>query len=396
MGTRVAPTFANLFMGSLEHFILNVSGNRLVSRIYKTFWKRFIDDIFLLWSGTESEFEEFMVFLNSCHSNIKFTATYDFKTKSVPFLDVLVTVKEGEIITDLYRKPSSTVQYLLPTSCHPGHITRNIPYSLGYRIIRICSNTQTMLQRLQELREMLLSRQYSPNIIESAFTRLKNIKREDALKRVVRVKRPPKLTFSCKYDPRLPNINSIIKKHFAVMSEDPYLGRVFASGCQVAYSRNRNLKDIICRARLYPTISSRPRRERLGWHKCNSCITCTHSRNMTSFKSYATGEIINISQNLTCTDTNVIYCIQCDKCGMQYIGKTKNQFRTRMIQHRNSIGSSTSSVALHFEKKGHSSHNFICFAIEKVLGDCFVLAARERFYIDRLDVVAKGMNSNRT
>ena len=243
---------------------------------------------------------------------------------------------------------------------------------------------------------MLLSRQYSPKIIDSAFERLEQIKREDALQRVVREKRPPRLTFSCKFDPRLPNINGIIKKHFSVMCSDNYLGRVFENGCQVTYSRNRNLRDIIVRAKLYPIKDTRPKRERRGWYKCGSCITCSHSRNVTSFKSHATGEIIPINQRITCVDENVIYCIECARCGEQYIGKTKNQFRKRMIQHRNSIGSSSSGVALHFEKRGHSSHDFICFAIEKVVGDCFILAARERFYMDKLDVVSRGMNTHRT
>ena len=136
-------------------------------------------------------------------------------------------------------------------------------------------------------------------MIESAFTRIKQIKRKDALKRVVKEKRPAKLTFSCKFDPRLPNINGIIKKHFDVMSEDPYLCRVFENGCQVSYSHNRNLRDIICHARLYLVSSTPPKRERSGGHKCNSCITCTHSKNMNSFKSHATGEIFKISQYLT-------------------------------------------------------------------------------------------------
>ena len=118
--------------------------------------------------------------------------------------------------------------------------------------------------------------------------------------------------------------------------------------------------------------------------------------------------MIKIDQLIRCIDENVVYCIECSHCGMQYIGKTKNQFRKRMIQHRNIIGSSSSGVALHinhwnpvvyalhFEKKGHSSHNFVCFAIEKVVGDEFVLAARERFYIDKLDVISRGMNTHRT
>ena len=107
--------------------------------------------------------------------------------------------------------------------------------------------------------------------------------------------------------------------------------------------------------------------------------------------------MIKIDQLIRCIDENVVYCIECSHCGMQYIGKTKNQFRKRMIKHRNSIGSSSSGVALHFEKKGQSSNNFVCFAIEKVVGYDFVLAARERFYIvDKLDVISRGMNTHRT
>ena len=67
-----------------------------------------------------------------------------------------------------------------------------------------------------------------------------------------------------------------------------------------------------------------------------------------------------------------------------------------MIQHWNSIGTSKSVLALHFESRGHSSHNFECFGIEKVYGDGFTLAARERYYIDKMDVVDGGINANRT
>ena len=42
--------------------------------------------------------------MNSAHSHIKFTSTYDVQTKSIPFLDMWVTLKEGKFITDLYKK----------------------------------------------------------------------------------------------------------------------------------------------------------------------------------------------------------------------------------------------------------------------------------------------------
>ena len=88
---------------------------------------------------------------------------------SLPFLDTSCSIKDRKIIVDLYRKPTDRNQYLLPSSCHPAHITNNIPFSLAYRIVRICSEPDTRDQRLDELRQLLLDRNYKNNIINSAI-----------------------------------------------------------------------------------------------------------------------------------------------------------------------------------------------------------------------------------
>ena len=50
MGTKMAPAYANLFMGKLEEK-LNELG-----KLHIMLWKRFIDDIFVIWTGSASEF----------------------------------------------------------------------------------------------------------------------------------------------------------------------------------------------------------------------------------------------------------------------------------------------------------------------------------------------------
>ena len=70
---------------------------------------------------------------------------------------------------DLYRKPTDRNQYLLTSSCHPAHVTNNIPFSLALRIVRICSLAETRDLRLSELKELLSSRDYKPKIIDAAF-----------------------------------------------------------------------------------------------------------------------------------------------------------------------------------------------------------------------------------
>ena len=60
--------------------------------------------------------------INTLHATIKFTCSYNIKDRSTTFLDTLVTLTDSDIATDLYRKPTDRVQYLLPSSCHPAHI----------------------------------------------------------------------------------------------------------------------------------------------------------------------------------------------------------------------------------------------------------------------------------
>ena len=71
-------------------------------------------------------------------STIKFTCSHS--PTNIPFRDVVISIKDGSIETDLYTKPTDKHQYLLISSCHPQHTKRSIPYSLELRLRRICSN----------------------------------------------------------------------------------------------------------------------------------------------------------------------------------------------------------------------------------------------------------------
>ena len=115
MGTRVAPTYANLFMSVIETKILRKwrgSPPRL--------WKHYIDDIFFIWLASVKELETFIAHMNSIHPTIiKFVAHYDIKSKTVPFLDMQISIDgDGLIQTDLYRQETDRCTYLLPSSCH--------------------------------------------------------------------------------------------------------------------------------------------------------------------------------------------------------------------------------------------------------------------------------------
>ena len=82
---------------------------------------------------------------------------------------------DGRIVTDLYRKETDRNQYLLTSSCHPAHVTENIPFSLALRIVRICRLPEAMEKRFLELKNLLLSRGYKIGSINGAVDRARMI-----------------------------------------------------------------------------------------------------------------------------------------------------------------------------------------------------------------------------
>ena len=72
MGTKVAPTFACIFMGWLE---LRMLAGWCGLQPY--LWHRYIGDIWFLWRGTEAELVQFVEYLNSYHPTIKFKCKKD-------------------------------------------------------------------------------------------------------------------------------------------------------------------------------------------------------------------------------------------------------------------------------------------------------------------------------
>lgn len=62
-------------------------------------------------------------------------------------------------------------------------MTTNIPFSLALRIVRICSLPEARDQRLEELKDMLLSRGYRKSVINDAVKKARNIPRNEAIKK---------------------------------------------------------------------------------------------------------------------------------------------------------------------------------------------------------------------
>ena len=410
IGTKVAPTYSNIFMANLEKmFLSDWKGTS------PKLWKRFLDDVISVWYGEKAELIAFIKFLNEYHPTIKFTAEFrtkehqikmkyvngehiiselplgTLKPRSIDFLDTTISIDStGKFVTDLFQKSSDRVTYLLPSSSHPGHICRNIPYSLGYRLKRICSSEADYKVRLDELSSNLLSRGYCNKVIKSAFQRLNQISREQALQKVSKTKKN-NTTFTLTYDPRMNSPSEIVKRHYMIASNDPSFRKNFPEIPRIAFRRSRNLGELLMRSKLYEVNENRHSdREDVGFTRCNSrdfgCKLCLHSENAKQHKSSQKGKIYEIKSKIRCTDDFVIYSIQCKKCpNVQYVGQTSQTIRNRFYGHFQDIRANNQSkpVARHFNSRGHTENDIVFTPFEKLRAkDKTMLNVREKYWIN--------------
>jgi hypothetical protein len=157
------------------------------------------------------------------------------KTK-ISFLDTTTTVKDGNMRNDLYSNPTDKHQYLSPSSCHPKHCFKSIPFSQAIRIKRVCFSVETIKQRLGDLRHHLKRREYNEKVIESGFSKASEINRNNLLEykeKNINKRVPLVLT----YHPSLDKISGIVRHHWTEIEKSETLAKLFPEPPVVAFRR---------------------------------------------------------------------------------------------------------------------------------------------------------------
>ncbi|KAJ8019991.1 hypothetical protein HOLleu_41807 [Holothuria leucospilota] len=318
MGTPVAPSYANIFMGTIEQDILN-----LTSHILPNTWKRFIDDIHFLWTLTSRNLSLFQTLINTRHPTIKYT--FNSSQDNVQFLDIQITQNNTQLETKIYSKPTDSHAYLLPTSCHPKHTFTSIPYSQALRVIRNCSNTDTTTYHLNELQTHFNNRGYDPSTVSQQINRAKQIPRNELLTYKPR-KKNKRILLVVTYSPIFANLPRKLHKCSRHLQNSPELKSTFKEPPMVAFRRPRSLRDLLVRPReptpLRHDISSS---EPPGFFSCKSrkCMLHSYIHATNKFKSTQTNQEFPITTHINCKNSWVIYLMTCTHCGKQYVDLIK-------------------------------------------------------------------------
>ena len=100
---------------------------------------------------------------------------------SIVFLDLKILIAGPMLMTGMYSKPSDTHAYLMPTSCHPTHVCRNIPKGVMKRVKRNCSEESACNQGYTEYKQHLVDRGYNNFLIDKTIADAEATPREQLI-----------------------------------------------------------------------------------------------------------------------------------------------------------------------------------------------------------------------
>ena len=248
------------------------------AKISPSFWNRYVDDTFTMFHNQDSA-NEFLHYLNGCHSNIKFTIEFE-QNNAILFLDILITRNQNStFMTSIYRKKTFTGLYTKWDSFTPRKYKINLIRSLTYRYYRLCSSGSLLQSALHDFRKLLLQNGYPQGIINYHINDVLNKNRHQQSNPVSTV----------------PKKDIIILLLYLALQSN-----------QVA----KRLKS--CVYKFYSCV--------------NLKIVFQSTRCIKSFFPYK--DRINRSQQ-----SRVIYRANCWDCNGFYIGKTKRRLHDRKTEH---------------------------------------------------------------
>ena len=287
MGTKMAPSFAGLFMANLECPFLD-------SCVYKpSVYKRYIDDIFILWEHGETSLNQFLTKLNTTHPTIKFT--WEYNHQSITFLDVDIYKQTHSDGTPMlaYRthfKETNSFQYVHFRSFHPKATKKGIDKGELTIIKNTTSDDAKASETLDFISNKFRERSYPQSIVDQARQSLTSASTRRPLSSM--------------------HINSIVRHTWKTTITEQSLLNLFPTPPMVVYTRQRNLANFLCRSGSpgegtpTTTLPAPPLPKRVhpcGHAQCKCCTQLLQTHNLHGHP---------LTQHLNCRPKNEVYLIR--------------------------------------------------------------------------------------
>jgi hypothetical protein len=240
MGTSSAPPLANLYL--YTKFDLPAQTMPRISN-----FKRFIDDVFLKYTGSMDQFLESIAELRRIAHPLGIT--YTVSNQSVDYLDATFYHHREFLVAKTFYKPISKHSFLPPMSCHPRQTIAGYIKGEVIRMRRTCTLNAPFNEAMDTFRRRLLARGFTNSELDSIL--LFDYER-------YRTPRPKQasndfyLTTPYSQSPVNRDIKRILRENHPTLQS---IFPKFPTKITLAYSQPPNIARLLLRSAISPTQS---------------------------------------------------------------------------------------------------------------------------------------------
>ena len=106
------------------------------------------------------------------------------------------------------------------------------------------------------------------------------------------------------------------------------------------------------------------------------------------FQSFFTKKEFHILKSIDCDSSNLIYLINCNKCGKQYVGETGRKLKYRFTEHLRDLKKNLdTTVAIHFNMADHSVEDISILGIDLLFKSDNYREHKEQLWINKLNTM---------
>lgn len=139
-------------------------------------YKRYIDDIIILWNGTVEVLETFLSNINNNCYELKFTGNWDLC--EISFLALVLVKANGRIQTKTYFKGTDRNSSIPTASYHHPRWLGGVPKGQLMRIMRNCDNMSDYLHQSEIVVNKFKEKRYQNQDLRSIQSQIMDMDRK--------------------------------------------------------------------------------------------------------------------------------------------------------------------------------------------------------------------------
>ena len=132
------------------------------------------------------------------------------------------------------------------------------------------------------------------------------------------------------YHARTKLVRKIIRDNWGLLNTSYTTKWMHDSKLVMVYRRNPNIKDLLVKSTIpLPSAHGKTGKNTNTCDKSN-CIYCASLNKTGKICCKTLNSVFTAKYNVSCQSHNIVYCLTCRTCGLQYVGMTKRKFQERL------------------------------------------------------------------